>query len=137
MSKRQKRTAMFGLLLLPSFAGCGPSVEDEPELYERRRPGCEQWCEVVLDPDCGIPDTPLEDAQECEELCMSEENTLWGLQEDGTDACFDEYVEFYDCVGGSTCEEQRIAVTNPAGIHETQCGLQLEAVLDCNLSHNE
>ncbi len=123
--------------LAPVFA-CGPNVDDGPRLYERRRSACEPRCELLLDPECGAADAfVFDDVEGCTEICMSEEFTSWALQEDGSDACFDEVVAHFDCVHEATCEEQRNSIVSPGSHTEHPCGPALDALFACNDEHIE
>lgn len=95
--------------LLPS--GCSRTIEeDEPvELIEHRIEPCRSWCEPMLG-DCGraANDKPFASVDDCIDDCADDKpgaNWRWGLQEDGTDACAEEWFAIADCMDGLTCEE--------------------------------
>lgn len=122
-----------------ALTACGPQVEDEEEVrtFERRRPACEVFCGLVLDAECGSDVEIYEDEQECMDLCLSEDAEYWFLQEDGTDACGEEFTEYYACADASSCEEQWIITNVPARVSETSCLDLSRAYRDCQIEHLE
>jgi hypothetical protein len=123
--------------LLPS--SCSRAIEEEEpvELVEHRIEPCRSWCEPMLS-DCGraADDRPFPNVDECIEDCAGAEpdgNWRWGLQEDGTDACAEEWFLVADCFDGLTCEEhlsffREDTLGYPPGY---PCTDELEAKNDC------
>ncbi len=116
-----------------ALGACGPQVEEEEEVrtFERRRPACEVFCDLVLDPECGSDVEFYETRQDCMDLCLSEDAEYWFLQDDGTDACGEEFTKHYECAAASSCDARWIITNNPARISETPCVATSEAYGDC------
>lgn len=137
----QTTTKFVAILpLLFGLVACAPEAEEEEEaveLFERRRETCELRCELLFEPECGAAEVPFTDENECTEQCMSEDATNWGLQEDGTDACAEEYSTLHTCMAGATCEEQFIIINDPAFASQTPCAGELTAMLECNEDNSE
>ena len=105
------------LSLLVALPACGAEDKEEPEevrVFERRRPTCEYFCGLAMDPDCGAQESSFADAQECVDYCVSEDAGYWRLQDDDVDACADEFVALYECAGEGTCEDQSILFNTPS-----------------------
>jgi hypothetical protein len=108
---RRIAAATAAAVLLPS--GCNRTIaEDEPrELVEHRIEPCRKWCEPMLSDECGraADDRPFVTVDDCVEACAAAEpgGWWWGRQEDGTDACAEEWFVVADCMDALTCEEQR------------------------------
>lgn len=98
------------VVLLPS--GCSRAIEEEapPMLVDHRIEPCRKWCEPMLS-ECGraADDRPFPTVDECVEACAAAEpgGWWWGRQEDGTDACAEEWFAVADCMDSLTCEEHR------------------------------
>ncbi len=138
----QTRLSRLTVPLLLALAACGPQVgeeeeEEEVRTFERRRPGCELFCGLVLDPECGAEERAYADVGECVDFCISEDATYWRLQEDDSDACADEFVGFYECVHNATCEEQWTLTNIPAYSFETPCEQALLRFGTCQQDHPE
>ena len=92
--------------------GCGRTIEEEEprELVESRIEPCRERCTAQLDPECGArpEDHPFRTVDECVEDCAAVEDNgwLWAPQEDGTDACAEEWIAFKDCLVALSCEDQ-------------------------------
>ena len=123
---------LVAAVLLPMLAnGCSRQIEEEepPVRFERRTEACIGWCEVKMDRDCGgLAQFP--DLEACIDQCTSEESINWGLQPDGTDACFDEQVEFFACFDDMSCELRRQWFDETSTEHP--CYPSLEIVFECN-----
>lgn len=99
-------------------AACGRTIEDdEPrELAEHRIEPCRTWCSAAMSPECGNPqDITWQTVDECTEDCAAAEpgGWSWGLQEDGTDACAEEWYAVADCMALLTCEQQHYFFNTP------------------------
>ncbi|MEM6291013.1 MAG: hypothetical protein AAGA54_07095 [Myxococcota bacterium] len=118
-------------------AGCSPEAgEDEDvQVFERRRPTCELFCDMMFVPECGSIDPPHESVDSCVQFCISEDAEVFRLQADDSDACLDEVAEVYECAAAASCDEQWIIYNNPAQVAETPCEAALEAQFDCISSH--
>jgi len=127
------------LPLLCILCACGPQVTEEEEvrIFERRRPACETFCGLVLDAECGSDVEIYESVEECIDLCVSEEAPYWFLQDDGTDACGEEFTGLYACAESSSCEARWIITNLPTRIAETPCVATSEAFLECQLEYGE
>ncbi|MEM6991285.1 MAG: hypothetical protein AAF721_12325 [Myxococcota bacterium] len=122
-------TAM--LLGLAVISGCSrDELNDPPVRYERRTDACTGWCEVKMDPDCG-GQTGFADLEACIDQCTSEESVNWGLQPDGTDACFDEQVAFFACFDDLSCDVRSDWFAEPPMNAEHPCRPFLDAVFEC------
>lgn len=89
----------------------------------------------MLSPDCGrtADNRPFPTVDDCVEECAGAEpdgNWGWGFQEDGTDACAEEWFLVADCMDGLTCEEQRAFFRRVNGPYPS-CEAELEAKDDC------
>lgn len=119
------QTRFFNLTVpfLLALASCGPQVEEEEDVrvFERRRPGCELFCGLLQDPECGSDVEIFEDVGECMALCISEDATYWRLQEDDTDACAEDFTGLYECIADASCEARWIVTNIPSRIAETPC----------------
>ena len=110
---RQSVRSWRSLAVLLLLAGCSRTIEEEepPVLVEHRVEPCRQYCEAMLSPECGrAADTrPFPTVDDCIVACAAAEpgGWEWGLQEDGTDACAEEWFVLADCMDGLSCEEQR------------------------------
>ena len=71
------------------------------------------------------------DLEACIDQCTSEESLNWGLQPDGTDACFDEQVEFFACFDDMSCEVRRQWFDNYNERADHPCRPYLEILFDC------
>jgi hypothetical protein len=108
------------VILFPTACSRTIDEEDPPTLVESRLEPCRARCEVQLHPECGArpEDHPFRTVDECVESCADiRGGWSWALQEDGTDACAEEWVAAADCIVALTCEEQheyftRIPVTD-------------------------
>ena len=126
------RLGLVTAVFLPMLAtGCSRHIEEEepPVRFERRTEACIGWCEVKMDPDCGV-ETHFPDLEACIDQCTSEESVNWGLQPDGTDACFDEQVEYFACFDESSCEVRRQWFDQSTTDHP--CHPYLEILSECN-----
>jgi hypothetical protein len=138
--RRAKRlvaaTATLAVLLPGS---CSRAIEeDEPvELVEHRIEPCRSWCEPMLSPDCGrtADNLPYPTVDDCIEACAGAEpgGWRWGLQEDGTDACAEEWFAIAECFDSLTCEQhlsffRKETADYPPGY---PCTDEIEAKLDC------
>ena len=124
----------FILSLLVALSACGAEDKEEPEevrVFERRRPTCEYFCGLAMDPDCGAQVSSFADEQECVDYCVSEDAVYWRLQDDDEDACADEFAGLYECAGESTCEDQSIIFNTPGSAYQTSCNDQMNLLLDC------
>ena len=122
------------LSLLVALPACGAEDKEEPEevrVFERRRPTCEYFCGLAMDPECGAQESSFADAQECVDYCVSEDAGYWRLQDDDVDACADEFVALYECAGEGTCEDQSILFNTPSSAYLTPCQERLRDLLDC------
>jgi hypothetical protein len=135
----QRPTVPRALPFILALGACGPQAPEEEEVrtFERRRPACEVFCGLVLDPECGSDVEIYEDEQECMDLCLSEDAEYWFLQDDGTDACGEEFTEYYACAAASPCESRWIITNVPAYIADTPCVETSEAYGDCQIEHLE
>ena len=124
----------FILSLLVALSACGAEDKEEPEevrVFERRRPTCEYFCGLAMDPDCGAQESSFAVEQECVDYCVSEDAEYWRLQDDDEDACADEFVALYECAGEGTCEDQSIIFNESTNAYLTPCHDALEELLDC------
>jgi hypothetical protein len=129
------RSAIAALLVL----GCGPTIEEEeePELVEHRIRPCTQVCTAMLSPECGgNPEDliPGQTVEECVEDCASAEPTgwQWAPQEDGTDACAEEWIAKAECIDALSCEDQhRFFTRRPAVDTDWPCKPEHDAALTC------
>ncbi len=138
----QTRFFRLTVPLLLALAACGPQVgeeeeEEEVRTFERRRPGCELFCGIVLDPECGAEERAYADVGECVDFCISEDATYWRLQEDDSDACAEEFVGLYECAADSSCDSRWIISNAPARISETPCRPGLEELFACQSEYPE
>ncbi len=135
----QPRFFQCTVSILMALTACGPSVgeadeDEEVRTFERRRPGCELFCGLLQDPECGSEVEIYESEGECVDFCMSEDATYWGLQQDNTDACAEEFVAFYEC-GATSCEAQWIVTNLPSRIGETPCVSASEELHACRAEY--
>lgn len=118
-------------------SSCSRTIEedDPPVLVEHRIEPCRQWCEPMLSRECGRVDEPRPYAtiDECIETCAAAEpgGWDWGRQEDGTDACAEEWFLVADCMDALTCEEQRSYFRRPWGTEDYPCKEELDARSHC------
>ena len=122
------------LSLLVALSACGAEDKEEPEevrVFERRRPTCEYFCGLAMDPDCGAQVSSFADEQECVDYCVSEDAGYWRLQDDDEDACADEFVALYECAGEGTCEDQIILFNTPAIAYQTPCLPEYGLLFEC------
>lgn len=119
-------------LLVPAvIVSCSRTIEEPPVRYERRTDSCETWCDVVMDRECGGANDNFADVDACVVHCTGEESLNWGLQEDGTDKCFDEQVAFHACFEDLSCELRRDWFTDLENRPEHPCRDPLDRVFDC------
>lgn len=90
---------------------CSRTIEEEdpPTLVASRLEPCRARCEIQLHPECGArpEDHPFRTVDECVESCADiRGGWSWALQEDGTDACAEEWNGEVECLVALTCEEQ-------------------------------
>jgi hypothetical protein len=118
--------------------GCGRTIEEqEPrELVEHRIEPCRKWCTPMLSPECGAnPEDVLgRTVDGCIEDCAAAEpgGWSWGRQEDGTDACAEEWFVGADCIDTLTCEEQHRFFTKiPALSTDWPCKEETDATMHC------
>lgn len=103
---RAASRALATVLVL--LAGCNRTIEEDEsrELVESRLAPCRQWCEAMLSPECGV--RPEErhgrTVDECVEDCAAVEpgGWYWARQEDGTDACAEEWLVAARCIDALT-----------------------------------
>lgn len=101
------------LAVLLLVAACGRTIEedDPPVLVEHRVEPCRKYCEAMLSPECGraADNRPFPTVDDCVVACAVAEpgGWRWGRQEDGTDACAEEWFALSECMDGLSCEEQR------------------------------
>lgn len=114
MYREQSLTSLtLGAALALLSVGCGRTIEEEepPELVEHRVEPCRTRCSAQLDPECGAraEDRAFRTVDECVDSCAAAEPSGWGWarQEDGTDACKEEWFVMADCMGALSCEDQR------------------------------
>ena len=109
---RRSATTLAAAVLLA--LACSRTIEEDepPELVESRIEPCHGMCTMWLDPECG--DRPEDHASyrtvdECAESCAAAEDNAWhwAHQEDGTDACAEEWIAIHDCLIASSCEDRR------------------------------
>jgi hypothetical protein len=117
--------------------GCSRTIEeDKPrELVEHRLEPCRQWCTPMLSSECGArpEDRAFRTVDECVESCADVKGGWeWARQEDGTDACAEEWFMAADCMDALSCEEQRDYFwTLPATDHDYPCKAELDAKRHC------
>lgn len=116
-----------------AVSGCSRKIEEPPPRYERRTDGCEDWCEVAMDKECGAGNEHFEDFAACVDHCKGPESLNWGLQEDGTDACFEEQVAFFGCLVDLECDQRREFFESPSTEHP--CQPVLDVVFECNVAN--
>jgi hypothetical protein len=109
-------------------AGCGPKVEEEQQLLERRLVTCEALCTTVMNPECVNPyNDPeshayIESKDKCLEFCAAPNTpkfAYWGYEKDesgdGVDRCYDEAKATYACQAQLSCEELNFTYANEPG----------------------
>jgi|GEM_PF-1414069 len=137
----QPRFFQCTVSILMALTACGPSVgeadeDEEVRTFERRRPGCELFCGLLQDPECGSEVEIYESEGECVDFCMSEDSTQWRLQDDDSDACADEFVGLYECASTS-CETQWVITNVPSRVSETPCESGLAEFFECQAQYPE
>lgn len=115
---------------LLTAVACNRTIEDdEPELIEHRIEPCRMLCDAMHDPDCGAVPLPPRTADECSVACAQPNgNFQWGLQPDGSDACYDEVIAHIDCILALDCEGRRLALSGGEG---RPCEAEAEATAVC------
>jgi len=117
--------------------GCGRTIEEEepPELVEHRIEPCRMWCSAQLHPECGARpgDRAYSTVDECVESCAIADPNGWGWarQEDGTDACAQEWFTKAECMGALSCEEQRSFFQRVSNDWDFPCRDEIEAKQRC------
>jgi len=128
--------AMGAVVVLLS-GGCGRTIEDEdpPELVEHRVEPCRTWCSAQLDLECGARpgDRAFRTVDECVESCAAAEpgGWEWARQEDGTDACAEEWFVMAECMGALTCEDQRSFFQRVSSDWDYPCKEEIKAKQRC------
>jgi hypothetical protein len=121
-------------------SGCSRTIEeDEPiELVEHRILPCTQFCTPLQSDECGANPEDRVDrtAEECVEDCAAEDPGGWGWQwarqEDGTDACAEEWAARAACIDALSCEDQQSYFTRqPAIDTDWPCMPQDKAATTC------
>jgi hypothetical protein len=141
---RATRTTLFagiaGVGLV--FAGCRPEAGEKP--IEHRIEACTKMCQVMTDPECGIPrdvaEVRIGDVDGCVQNCAVTSTDLgwyWGYdQETKTDQCIDELHRRTDCMLALSCEDQSLMhgdqVCGPGLEDQCPCWPETRALLDCN-----
>lgn len=125
----------IGASLALLSAGCGRVIEEEepPELIEHRVEPCRTWCSAQLDPECGaiIEDQEFRAVEDCVEDCASSLRWGWAQQEDGTDACAEEWFAMADCMGALSCEEQQSYFRRVSSDWDYPCKEEIMSKIDC------
>ena len=128
--------ALAGASVLPS---CGDRQLDEPpQLLEHRVESSTRLCDVMLHPECGIPETDW-DFEQCMVTFASAEGNgsyLWGYNEaTGEDGCIEEWHSHVSCILSLSCDEQRRVLTDgafePGMWEERPCLAETRDMLDC------
>lgn len=116
---------------------CSRTIDEDPPpiLVESRLEPCRARCEIQLHPECGArpEDHPFRSVDECVESCADVRGGWWwARQEDGTDACAEEWIAATDCLVSLTCEEQHEFFTNiPAIDPDYPCKDESDAKMRC------
>ena len=144
MTPRPRRRRRFAIaakvaamaITFPTACSRTIEQEDPPVLSETRIEPCRARCTIHLDPECGAnpEDLAFRTVDECVESCAAAEPGGWGwaLQEDGTDACAEEWIAAVECLVALTCEEQHEFFTNiPAIDPDYPCKEESDAKRRC------
>lgn len=135
---RSQQLAIGMVVVAAMSIACGRTIEEEAprELVEHRMEPCRTWCSAQLSPECGanLEDQAFGTVDECVEDCAAVEpgGWEWARQEDGNDACAQEWFAVADCMDALTCEEQRSYFTRvPASDLDYPCKDELTAKRGC------
>ena len=137
-SLRRALAAALALAALAIPTACSRTIDEDPPpvLSETRIEPCRARCEIHLDPECGANpgDLAFRSVDECVESCAAAEPGGWGwaLQEDGTDACAEEWIAAVECLVALTCEEQHEFFTKiPAIDPDYPCKAETDLKMHC------
>lgn len=135
-SPRRSATPIAVAVLL--VLACSRTIEEDapPELVDSRIEPCRDRCTVQLDPECGARPEDLEydTVDACVEVCAAHEDNGWNWahQEDGTDACAEEWITEKDCMLALSCEDQhRYFTLIPIADPNHPCEAETDALLQC------
>lgn len=137
-----RRTRNIGALAVGAVVGlfsggCGRTIEEDepPELVEHRVEPCRTWCSAQLDPECGArpEDLAFPTVEECVESCATAEpgGWEWARQEDGTDACAEEWTAAAECMSSKSCVERRSYFRRSSSDWDYPCKEELTAQRLC------
>jgi hypothetical protein len=130
----RRAVAAMAVAVVLSWA-CSRTIEEpEPlEIVEHRLEPCRKWCAPFVSLECGQypEDRPDWTVDECVEDCAALNGVYgwsWAHQEDGTDACAQEWYAVADCVDALTCEEQhRMFTVLPTRNPDFSCREEMDA----------
>jgi hypothetical protein len=139
--KRQRLGVAAGMGTALSIAmACGPEPGKEREQIDHRIAPCQTVCESMQSPECGNVTHPqfprFESVAACVQSCADPELENWwgGPQEDGTDACVDQWSTYSECVAQLSCEEQ-YEFWNAPRVSDYPCKPQDDAHVECGMAN--
>lgn len=136
-SSRRRFAVVVAAIAIAVPIACSRTIDEDPPptLVESRLEPCRARCEIQLHPECGArpEDHPFRTVDECVESCADiRGGWWWARQEDGTDACAEEWIAAVDCLVALSCEEQHELFTNiPAIEPDYPCKAESDAKMRC------
>jgi hypothetical protein len=107
---------------------------------EHRISPCTQICKSMQSPECGNVTHPkfpqFSSVDACVESCANPELENWwgGPQEDGEDACLDDWNAYASCVAALACEQQ-YEHWNASRVSDYPCKAEQDSQVLCGQSH--
>lgn len=129
---RSRTRVALGLMAGLVIVGCHRKIDEEPEveLIEHRIEPCTVVCTAAYDPQCGAEELPPRTVEECIEACATPGGSQWAYQEDGTDACAEEWFRWANCIEALDCDG-RHAAFNEVATPDRACGEEALDKADC------